>query len=209
MEAHDLMTIPTFPMRPTSAGPWPKAREHFPPGKFAYEPKYNGWRALVHIPTGTMFNRHGDKLTIAAEFDKAVAAMRELLGVGTFQWADCEALERRHNIGRGSLIIFDVIPDDGFDDATYTDRRAWLMPYLDQLEEFVVTRRFDRGPFPLLSMPPQVAPDSAWGELQEANRILGCEFYEGLVGKTIDSVYEKQLRSDASTPTWVKHRWRF
>ncbi len=26
-------------------------------------------------------------------------------------WADCEALERRHNLGRGTLVVLDSIPE--------------------------------------------------------------------------------------------------
>ena len=47
----------TYPARPINGGPLEKARPKH--GEWFYEPKYNGWRALVHVPTGTMFNRHG------------------------------------------------------------------------------------------------------------------------------------------------------
>ena len=49
----------TYPARPLNGGPFDKA----PPkrGAWAAEPKFNGWRALVHIPSGTIFNRHGER----------------------------------------------------------------------------------------------------------------------------------------------------
>ena len=93
------MKPPTFPARPINGGPFHKARPK--PGEWFYEPKYNGWRALVHIPTGTMFNRRGEPLTIAAEFADALDILRRTLDAEAFKWADCEALERRHNIGQG------------------------------------------------------------------------------------------------------------
>ena len=44
-----------------------------------HEPKYNGWRALVHAPSRTMFNRYGERLTVhhwdnALQGPRAVAA---------------------------------------------------------------------------------------------------------------------------------------
>ena len=39
-------------------------------------------------------------------------------------WADCEALERRHNLGRGTLIVLDVVTESGT--PIYTARRAML-----------------------------------------------------------------------------------
>ena len=39
-------------------------------------------------------------------------------------WADCEALERRRNLGRGTLVVLDVIPESGT--PIYAARRALL-----------------------------------------------------------------------------------
>ncbi len=191
---------PTFPMRPLNGGPWPKARRFARPGMY-YEPKYNGWRALVHIATGAMFNRHGERLSIEKEFEAALNQLRPQLDAEAFKWADCEALERRHGIGKGCLIVLDVIPSPAFRPAPYSERHDWLKAVLPESA---------RAGFPLLSVPPQVEPDSAWLDLQEANRVLGCEFYEGLVAKRGDSPYTIQNRSsDTETPFWIKMRWRF
>ena len=83
----------------------------------------NGWRALIHTPTGTMWNRHGTLLTIADCSRPALATLAKLTRRG-FVWADCEALERRHNLGRGTLVVLDVIPESGT--PIYTARRALL-----------------------------------------------------------------------------------
>jgi len=101
---------PTFPARPIRGGKLELAPKKS--GIWFAEPKYNGWRALVHTPTGAMWNRHGQRLTIEREFAKALAALRALAESGLV-WADCEALERRHQIGRGSLVVLDWIPDSG------------------------------------------------------------------------------------------------
>lgn len=105
----------TFPARPVNGGSLESASPKI--GEWIYEAKYNGWRALVHAPSGTMFNRQGWELAIADEFKEAL----ELLKASDFEWLDCEALERRNKIGRGTLIVLDaVIP------GTYLDRRAAL-----------------------------------------------------------------------------------
>jgi hypothetical protein len=44
-------------------------------------------------------------------------------------WADCEALERRHDVGRGTLVALDVVPESGT--PTYEQRRAMLESLLE------------------------------------------------------------------------------
>ena len=92
----------TFPARPIQGG----RLELAPPkrGLWYAEPKLNGWRTLIHTPTGTMWNRHGALLTIADCFRPTLAALAKLASRGLV-WADCEALERRHNLGRGTLVV--------------------------------------------------------------------------------------------------------
>jgi hypothetical protein len=97
---------PTYPARPIGGGRLELVPKK--PGLWHAEPKYNGWRALVHCPTGTMWNRHGGRLTIAREFKNALDRLRALSNQG-LEWADCEALERRHSIGRGTLVVLDRI----------------------------------------------------------------------------------------------------
>ena len=46
------------------------------------EPELNGWRALIHTPSGTMWNRHGALLTIAESFRPALAALATLANRG-------------------------------------------------------------------------------------------------------------------------------
>ena len=64
----------TYPARPINGGSLELALPK--PGHWYYEPKYNGWRALVHAPTGTMFNRHGQPLSIAGLFSCALKRLR-------------------------------------------------------------------------------------------------------------------------------------
>jgi len=179
-------------MRPISGGPFKAARDGY-----VYEPKYNGWRALVHIETGAMFNRKGERLSIEKEFTSALDQMRRTLDAEAFKWADCEALERRHKLATGSLIVLDAVAP-GY---TYAERRSWLAAVLPQLVISLPNQ---------IAIAPHVDPTTGWAELQEINRRLGAEFYEGVVGKRLDSRYEIQLRSpDQESTAWIKHRWRF
>ena len=57
------------------------------------------------------------------EFEAALDQLRPLAESGLV-WADCEALERRHQIGRGSLVVLDWIPESG--SPTYEERRTVL-----------------------------------------------------------------------------------
>lgn len=193
----------TFPLRPINGGPWEHAKRFPKPGTWQYEPKYNGWRAMVHTPTGAMFNRRNMRLSIESEFTAALRALCATLDAEGFKWVDVEALERRHGIGKGCLVVLDVVPEPIYGDATYDQRRDWLsiLPTLPL-----------RPPrdFPLLSIPPNVQPDAAWEELQRINREFDAELYEGLVAKRTDSRYVMQMRSaDQEFPGWVKHRWAF
>src|SRR6266496_729948 len=98
----------TYPARPVNGGPLDNALPKH--GVWLYEPKYNGWRTLVHVESGTMFNRKGERLSISAEFRPALTKLQRT----PFEWLDCEALERRHGLGQGSLIVFDCIALSSF-----------------------------------------------------------------------------------------------
>jgi ATP-dependent DNA ligase len=199
---------PTFPARPINGGPLDKALPK--DGEWLYEPKYNGWRALVHIATGAMFNRKGEPLSIAKEFQPALDQLRVTLDCQAFKWADCEALERRHKIGQGTLIILDVLPEPEYRGYALTDRRAWLN--LASLPIYYPDPDHKPAPNTICrtsSVTDEDAP-RAWRELQQINSRWGCEFFEGLVAKRADSPYPFQLRSpDIEFHLWMKHRWAF
>ena len=198
----------TFPARPIQGG----RLELAPPkrGLWFAEPKLNGWRALIHTPTGTMWNRHGALLTIADCFRPALASLAKLASHGLV-WADCEALERRHNLGRGTLVVLDVIPEIGT--PSYEQRRALLESLLpcDPVFDGDTSRRVPGGAVVLT--PTRRADSHAdalafYQRLREANRALGCDFFEGVVMKRADSIYPVQLRfATEEFRGWVKHRF--
>jgi hypothetical protein len=216
----------TYPARPVNGGPFDKARAKVG-GPWFYEPKYNGWRAVVHVPTGTMFNRQGHTLSIAGEF----AAALDKLKSSPFEWLDCEALDRRHGLGRGSLVVLDQ-PGNPLPYAGRLDS-LWghlVEPLLATVLESISTdavaglpstatevlNLHTRRPEPDSLYVPAAFTDrqarEVWRKklMQQVNANLGCDFYEGLVAKRGDSCYPVQLRSpDEEFPAWIKHRWAF
>jgi hypothetical protein len=75
-----------------------------------------------------MWNRHGQQLTIADEFTDALEAS----SCCRIPWLDCEALERRHHIGQGTLIVLDqIVPD-----LKATERHHQLIEEAGVIREF-------------------------------------------------------------------------
>jgi ATP-dependent DNA ligase len=126
-------------------------------------------------------------------------------------WADCEALERRHNLGRGTLIVLDVVPESGT--PSYEQRRAMLESLLpmDAVFSGDTSRAVPCGDVVLT---PTLRADSHadalafYQRLRAANRALGCDFFEGVVMKRAESIYPVQLRSATEEfRGWAKHRY--
>ena len=204
---HPAIRIPTFPARPMDGGQLELAID--PIGEWYDEAKYNGWRSETHVESGLMFNRKGEELSISDEFAPALEKLRKL----PFQWLDVEALERRHGIGRGSLIILDYIPKVRTE--TYVDRRRYMemvcaisgIPKHTQLDQPI-----ENNSIYLTACYRSAGGRQLYDILKRCNgkEALNCEFYEGIVRKKADSIYPMQLRSpEQTTHNWVKHRWHF
>ena len=196
---------PTYPARPISGGPLVAGTILV--GTWYYEPKYNGWRTLVHVPSGTMWNRQNTSLTIQSEFAGVLVKLKET----PFEWLDCEALERRHNLRRGTLIVLDApipFPSDNRP-WTYERRRQHLEQHFPMLNTDVKPQEHE------IYIPPSLPLANAWAvnwyeQLKEINRQWGAEFYEGVVAKRADSLYPLQTRSAKEEfRSWVKFRWHW
>lgn len=206
---------PSYPARPVNGGPLPKAQPKH--GEWIFEAKYNGWRAWVHVPTGAMFNRKNQPLSITDEFRPALAKIKAAFshddGSPVMEWLDVEALERRHNFGRGTLIILDS-PNAG---KTWSDRHLFF-GLVTHMRGIAVHKELNKPLAPDSIYFPMSwtwnGADRAWNILQQCNTALGCKkdspFFEGIVAKRADSLYPIQLRSpDQEFPFWMKHRWQF
>jgi hypothetical protein len=195
----------TFPARPIDGGPLHHARPK--PGVWFVEPKINDWRAFVHVASLTMFNRLGEPFSIA---DKFTVALERLHGVPC-EWLDVLALERRHSIGRGSIILMDYLRQKNTEN--YVERRRYLELVCATREIAKFTELNVRiAPESVLLMPTYKAEGTAhlYDTLRQCNAEMGEEFFEGVVMKKATAPYPVQLRGpDIQTAYWVKHRWHF
>jgi hypothetical protein len=200
-----MIITPCFPARPVNGGPFPKAQPKF--GDWTLEGKYNGWRAWVHNPTGAMFNRDLAPLSITPEFHRALATLRGL----PWEWSDVESLDRRHRLGRGSLILLDYLPANPRE--TYTERKRYIQ-FCASLSGIPTHTELHLPLAPDCVYLPMTwsyaGASQLWDILQQCNAALKCEFWEGFVAKRNDSVYPRQRRrADEEFPFWMKHRWKF
>jgi hypothetical protein len=201
------MNLPTYPARPLSGGRlglMPKPRVHL------WSAKLNGWRAPVHTPTGTLWNRQGEELTIAGEFHDAL----EALSCCRLPWLDCEALERRHHIGQGSLLLIDVMVPEVPANERYRQlleesvRLGWPLLRLGERPEANRVYLVHQTALSETARNAKLQLDHEWRVMQTMNQQWGAEFYEGFIAKRADSAYPFQLRNpEAHCPWWVKHRW--
>jgi len=212
------VTLPTFPARPVNGGPLEKAAPKF--GTWRAEPKINGWRGLLHVESGTIWNRHGERLSIEDSFVHVIKEVADCVADGAawlathpaglsyppVEFLDVECLDRRHSHGRGCLIVLDAVYP-----GTYADRRDIL------LELFPLLDLNERLTEPTVRLIPSF-PDAAklYAELQERNALYDPAwrrsplnaFYEGIVCKRVDSLYPVQLRNPSTEfPRWMKHRF--
>jgi ATP-dependent DNA ligase len=202
-----LGCLATFPMRPVNGGPLESALaigSRSLSADYWAEPKFNGWRAVVHAPTGQIWNRKGDPLSIASEFKVALAALHAVARLsGNQEWFDVEGLSRRHAFARGALIVLD---NPGRVSDTYHDRRKRM-----------------EDAFPIAPHAPDdfaenglyVPPNFRGGDPEQIRFLYqqlleaGGDFYEGLVMKKGSSLYEPLRRATGESPAWMKHRWNF
>lgn len=178
----------TYPTRPISGGNLEYSGKFF--GDWSYEPKYDGWRALVNTNESKMWNRYGQSLSIEECFEPVLNTLKNC-GI---EWLDVEALQRRHKTAQGSLIILDI-PIKGM---TYNQRR-------EVLENKFNILNIDDTPEPCsIYIPPSYKNShELW------NNLKGNDFYEGIVGKKCNSIYPIQtISSDKPFNNWIKFRYK-
>jgi len=159
------------------------------------QPKFNGWRALVHITDDApeLWNRHGERLTIADNFTTALMELCRVFPTGT--WLDCEALERRGSI-TGTLVVFDVVMD-----GTHSERMAWLANYMTPLAWNILPASNSAV---LCGTVPATEARKFFTTFAKINAKRGDDAFEGAVAKRKDSIYPVQL----ATPHRVCNDWQ-
>ena len=162
--------------------------------------------AVVHIPTGTVFNRHGQLMSIGDEFSEAV----DELSQSPFDWLVCEALSRRHPIGRGSLFIIDWMTPDMTMIQRHQSLRDWF-----PIHEWKVLPAENRAYLIEQFEDSDDGLKQRWDEMIAMNLWLSmdivkdtCEFYEGFVATDKHSKYQFQLQSPDRTTTKIQ-KYRF
>lgn len=203
MAKHDQPPLISYPQRACSGGEF-RGQFTLTPQLFSY--KYNGWLAVIHIPTGTVFNRHGQILSIGNEFTEAV----DDLSQSPFDWLVCEALSRRHKIAKRSLFIIDWINPELTMIKRHQSLRDWF-----PLHEYKVLPAEDRAYLIEQFEDSNEGLYGRWNDMQAMNNRLTAdivkeptEFYEGFVATDKYSKYQMQLQSPNKTTTRIQ-KYRF
>jgi hypothetical protein len=181
-------------------------------GEWVWQPKVDDWRAVIHTPTGTVWNQYG-KLKLSSITDKFKTALRTLLEarchLGNGEWLDVGMMENRHDMMRGCIIVFDLIEAG----VPFMQRRARLrsmfpvLPY-DVSRLLSETGGQVRDSVYLISQwDNKPEPIKLYTWLQQENDFIGHKFYEGLVAKRVQSLYPFGRAPKQVTPDWIKHRF--
>jgi len=208
-------SIPFFPQRPASGGHF-RGQLGLTPQLFSL--KYNGWMGLLHLPTKQMWNRHGKKLSIENDFSAAIEqlygdryaydGMPMSDGAKKCEWLVCEALQRRHHLGQGSLFVIDYMPTGKFSDEdwSFAMRQEWLSNWIEIHPPWV-------KPTPdstMLISNQSISDESLvemWNDIPRLNEEWGCEFYEGFVATQASSPYKRQHTANNKCSHIIKYRY--
>jgi hypothetical protein len=195
-----------YPPAALNGGPLDNAPEKV--GEWVWQPKVDDWRAVIHVPSRTVWNQYGKLSSITDKFSAALTA----LTTSGCEWLDVGMMENRHDLMRGCIIVFDVIVPDMPLIRRYGALRL-MFPTLpvDVAELLSITGGQVRDSVYLINQWENVEThDDAMkrqGWLQTQNESIGHKFYEGLVAKRADSPYLFGNRPKQATPDWIKHRF--
>jgi hypothetical protein len=145
---------------------------------------------MLDTSSGKLYNRKRERLSIEKELKGAV---EQLVTLFPNAWLDCEGLERRHEIGRGTLILLDICEFTPYDKRR---EQVSIVPQL-ALSELPKTGA-------IYSAPSAMKLDLH--TMLDFNKKVGAVFYEGAVAKKVSSIY-RQERSEKETHDWSKHRF--
>lgn len=196
-----------FPPAPLNGG----KLEDAPPkvGDWVWQPKVDDWRAVVHVPTSTVWNQYGELSSHSEKGTFAVAlAKLQAASMPWAEWLDVGMMNNRNDMMRGSIVVLDWITPA----VPFEDRRTHLTalaPTLPWATELVADPAQSRDAVYLI---PQVEGEDMGRfldqMLRDQNAQLGRKFYEGVVAKRLGSPYRAHnQRPKQKTCDWVKHRF--
>lgn len=175
-------------------------------GDWVWQPKVDDWRCVIHAPTSTVWNQYGKLSSVAAQ-NKLKAALWQLRSIDIacagLEWLDAGIMENRHDMMRGSIVVFDVMTADG----DYDERRAVLASVLEPLPWATDLDAINSRDKVYLVNDWYGDPLQFWYTLKHQNAKLGRKFYEGCVAKRVAAGYPMTgFNPKTVTPHWVKHR---
>lgn len=198
-----------FPPAPLNGGPLDSAPAKI--GEWVWQPKVDDWRAVIHTPTGTVWNQYGQVSSISNKF--GLALDRILVAThSAAEWLDVGLMENRHDLMRGCIIVLDLI-EPGLVQWQRRARLSAMFPALpfDVSRLLAETHGQIRDSVFLISEWDNVETNADalkrqdW--LKTENEIIGHKFYEGLVAKVRSSLYQYGAKPKRKCATWIKHRF--
>jgi hypothetical protein len=220
METLTIDALEFYPPAPSNGG---ELSELTPPkvGEWVWQPKVDDWRGVVDAPSGVVWSQYGDLSTIALQgkIKAALAILRAKWGGSTEPWQrfDVGLMENRHDLMRGSIIIFDVMDSCW----PHHERRAWLESKFPVLplahimlagvanvrDEVFLINEWREDTISEKMFPVPLEPLALQRLLKRENDLVGHKFYEGLVAKRADALYPVATKAKQKTAVWVKHRF--
>jgi GNAT superfamily N-acetyltransferase len=196
-----LICLPPAPM---NGGPLDTAPVKV--GEWGWGPKVDDRRVVVHAPSRTVWNQYGQLSVAMRDLDKFETALNWLQANSPFDWLDAGLMEYRHDMMRGSIVVFDLI-----DGTTPFDRRQWaLSNVFDELPwaTHITGNAGDNRVFVVPQFIGEAQGRALYKALREQNDKLGRKFYEGVVAKRLDSLYPTHnSKPKTETAAWMKHRF--
>jgi hypothetical protein len=194
---------PTYPARPIDGGKLDKA-EPLDPVEWRFRPKFNGRRVLCHVPSLRTWTRE----LVENKWGKFPAFHQLQLLIGLrwphFEWLDLELLHGKTRIAKRSIIVLDYINPT----STWGNRMSNLTDLFAGHHQLNILNHPNDDRIYLPQLIPVSAGMKSWKILQQANKDLGCRFYEGLVAYNMHGAYPIQLFNPLKeTGNWIKYRF--
>ena len=194
-------------MRPLNGGHFDLAPAKVLP--FFAECKVNGGRLVMHLDSGQVFNRHGQKSAVQKDFDFTKLPIKELSKVA--KWVDMEGLSRRHKIAKGTLVVLDFIPKDP--SMIYETRKDILWDLMEVHPLSV--EGWEKPVYTVFSTHYKSGMDERglWDIV--ADKVINpydkfCNaVFEGIVSKQAGSKYACMRNDKAESAVWIKHKLTF